>query len=345
MVRLKIGAVMASLVIGFVVVPGAFAQKVLEEVVARVGNDIVLKSEFEAERKNLRDELTQRGVPAAQLEQAFQEQQKDIMRNLIDTSLLMQQAKELGISAELEVVKQEERMRVEHNRTNPNAKDQINSIEDLEKAISQQMNLEDFKQRLKSRYLTNQVLNREVYSRVVVTTEELKNYYENHKKDFDRPAGVHVREISVNTQGLGPTEAQAQRKKIDDALEAIKKGSDFGEVAIKVSESDTAQSGGDLGFFEKDQLAKDFENAIAKLEKGQVTEVLKTNAGFMILKVDDRHPGGVLPFESAQNDVYNKLFEEKASPRVRDYLNKLRTEGFVELKEGYVDTGAVKTNQ
>jgi len=327
------------------VVPGAFAQKVLEEVVARVGNDIILKSEFEGERKTLRDELSQRGLQGAQLEQAFQEQQKDIMRNLIDASLLMQRAKELGISADLEVVKQEERMRVEHNRTNPAPKDQINSIEDLEKAISQQMNLEDFKQRLKSRYLTNQVLNREVYSRVVVTTEELKNYYEAHKKDFERPAGVHIREISVNTQGLGPTETQAQRKKIDDALEAIKKGADFGETAQKVSESDTAQSGGDLGFFEKDQLAKDFETAIEKLDKGQTTDVLKTNAGFMILKVDDRHPGGVLPFESAQNDVYNKLFEEKASPRVRDYLNKLRSDGFVELKEGYVDTGAVKTNQ
>jgi len=64
----------------------------------------------------------------------------------------------------------------------------------------------------------------------------------------------------------------------------------------------------------------------------------------MILKVDDRHAGGVLPFESAQNEVYNQLFQEKAMPKVRDYLNKLRTDGFVEIKEGYVDTGAVKAN-
>jgi parvulin-like peptidyl-prolyl isomerase len=345
MQRLKVGAVLASLVIGMGVVPGAMAQqKVLEEVVARVGNDIILKSEFEAERKGLRDELSQRGLQGAQLDQAFQQQEKDIMRNLIDTSLLTQQAKELGISADLEVVKQEERMRVEHNRTNPAPKDQINSIEDLEKAISQQMSLDDFKQRLKSRYLTNQVLNREVYSRVVITTEEVHNYYDGHQKDFDRPAGVHLREISVNTQGMNATETAAQRKKIDDALDAVRKGADFGETAQKFSESDNAQNGGDLGFFQKNDLAKDFEDAIAKLEKGQVSDVIKTNVGFMILKLDDRHPGGVLPFESAQNDVYNKLFEEKAAPKVREYLNKLRTDGFVEVKEGYTDTGAVKTN-
>lgn len=346
MVRLKVGAVLAALIIGIGVVPGAFAQqKVLDEIVARVGTDIILKSDYESERKNLRDELTQRGLQGTQLEQVFQDQAKDIMRNLIDNSLLMQEAKDLGISADLEVVKQEELMRQEHNRTNPGPKDQINSIEDLEKAISQQMNLDEFKQRLKSRYLSRQVLEREVYSRVVLTTEEVRNYYETHQKDFDRPAGIHLREITVNTpQGMSPTELQAQRKKIDDALAAIKKGDDFGQVAQKFSESDTAQSGGDLGFFPNGQLAKDFEDVVSKLQKGQVSDVIKTNAGFMIIKLDDRHPGGILPFESAQNDVYNKLFEEKATPKVREYLNKLREDGFVELKEGYVDTGAVKAN-
>src|SRR5215813_6688054 len=114
MVRLRFGVVVASLLTGMVIVPAALAQqKVLEEVIARVGNDIILKSEYEAERKNLRDDLTQRGLQGAQLEQVFQEQSKDILRNLIDNSLLVQQAKDMGISADLEVVKREEQMRQE----------------------------------------------------------------------------------------------------------------------------------------------------------------------------------------------------------------------------------------
>src|SRR5262249_55448693 len=152
------------------------------------------------------------------------------------------------------------------NRQNP--KVQLNSIDDLEKAISQQMNLDDFKQRIKTNYLRSQVLNREVYNRVVITTEELRKYYDDHKKDFDRPAGVHIREISVNIQGMTPAEVETQRKKIDAAQAAIKKGDDFAEVAQKYSESDTAASGGDLGFFENGQLAKDFEDVISKLDKG-----------------------------------------------------------------------------
>src|SRR5262249_12643975 len=217
-----------------------YSQKVLEEIIARVNADIILKSEYDTEQKNLREELAQ-NLQGPQLDQAIQQRSKDILRNLIDNSLLTQQAKEMGISADLEVVKQEERMRQEQNRQNP--KNPINSLEELEKAISQQMNLDHFKLRIKTQCLRNQVLGREVYNRVVVTTEDLRKYYEDHQKDFDRPAGVHIREISVNTQNMGQAEQATQRKKIEDALAAVKKGDDFGETAQKFSESDTAQSG------------------------------------------------------------------------------------------------------
>jgi len=146
----------------------------------------------------------------------------------------------------------------------------------------------------------------------------------------------------VNTEGMGPAEAAAQRKKIDDAVAAIKKGDDFGDVASKYSESDTAQSGGDLGFFEAGQLQKELEDVIAKLDKGQISDVIKTTFGFMVVKVEDKHTGGVLPFESAQNEVYGQMFNEKAVPKVREYLTKLRTDGFVWIKEGYADTGSGK---
>ncbi len=320
------------------------AQKILDEIIARVGNDIILKSEYESARKALRDDLSQQqGLQGAQLEQVFQQQSKDLLRNLIDDSLLVQQAKELGISGDLEVIKQEERMRQEHNRTNP--KEPINSIEELEKAISQQMSLDDFKIRIKTQYLRNQVLSREVYGRVIVTNEEMRTYYDEHKKDFDRPQGVHIREISVSTQGMAPDEAAAQRKKLEDAVGSIKKGSDFIEVAQKYSESETAQNGGDLGFFEKGQLSKDVEDVIGKLEKGGVSDIIKTSSGFMVLQLEDRHPGGILPFESAQNEISGSLFNQKALPKIREYLNKLRSEGFVWIKDGYTDSGAVTSSK
>ena len=340
-VRIKAG--LAAIIMSIVLAPAAFSQRVIDEIVARVGNDIILKSEFESEKKVVRDELAQQGLQGAQLEQAFQERSKHILRDLIDTSLLVQQAKEMGINADLEVIRSEERMRQEHNRTNP--KDLINTIEDLERAISQQMSLEDFKQRIRTQYMRSQVLNREVYGRVIITTEELRAYYESHKKDFDKPEGVHLREISVNTQNMKPEEEAVQRKKIEEALAALKKGDDLGEVAQKYSESDNAQAGGDLGFFEKGQLAADLEAVVNKLNKGQSSDIIKTNYGFMIINVQDKHPGGVMPFESLQTDVYNMMFNDRAVPKIREYLTRLRGTGFVDVREGYTDTGAPPKSQ
>src|SRR5438128_2732587 len=102
MVRFGTKAALAVM-LTFVLSDAAFAQRPLDEIVARVGNDIVLKSEFDKERTALRDSLTQQGLQGAQLEQAFQTRSKDILRDLIDTSLLVQQAKDMGISGDLEV--------------------------------------------------------------------------------------------------------------------------------------------------------------------------------------------------------------------------------------------------
>src|SRR5439155_24507676 len=114
MLRSKVGPMLAAIVLIVTTVSGGFAQKPLDEIIARVGNDIILKSEYDNQLKSLRDELTQRGMQGAQLEQAFKEQAKDVLRDLVDNSLLMQQAKEMGLSGDLEVIKQEERMRQEN---------------------------------------------------------------------------------------------------------------------------------------------------------------------------------------------------------------------------------------
>jgi peptidyl-prolyl cis-trans isomerase SurA len=311
----------------------AFAQKpvTLEEIVARVNADVILKSELVEAEKQRRAELSQQ-LQGAQLEQVMAQVSKDILRDLIDASLLTQQAKEMGLNADLEVVKNMEKLRQENN---------IPTLEDLEKAIVEQgMTVEAFKDRIRREYMSSQVLQQMVYPKIVVTNEEVRNYYDTHKQEFEKPAGYQIREILISTEGKLPGEVSELKTKADDALAAIKRGDDFGEVAQKYSDAPTAQDGGDLGFFEKGQLRKDWEDALAKTEKGQVTEILNMPYGFVILKLEDKHEGGVLPYEIAQTEVQNVIWQERVRPRIREFLTKLREDGFVEVKEGYVDTGA-----
>jgi peptidyl-prolyl cis-trans isomerase SurA len=315
--------------------------KTIDEIVAWVNGDIILKSDYETRKAQIRKELSEpaprgRGLQGAQLEQAFGEATKTLMRDLIDETLLLQQAKEMGLTADLEVVKTMEQLRQERK---------LASMEDLEKAIvAQGMQVDEFKQNIKTRYLTSQVLQREVYGRVVVTQDELKKYYEANTKNFDRPAGIRVREISVYTENRGPAEIESQKKKIEEALAAVKKGDNFAEVATKYSESQTAQEGGDLGFFVKGELAAPLEEAASKLARGQVTDVLTLNGAFMILKVEDKHEGGILPFELAQKEISDILFQQGVQPKIREFLTKMRSDGFIKVGEGYSDAGTPAKN-
>jgi peptidyl-prolyl cis-trans isomerase SurA len=316
----------------------ALAQtKNVEEIVAWVNNDIILKSEYETRKAQIREDLAQpaprgRGLQGAQLEQAFNDQSKKVLQSLIDETLLLQQAKDLGLTADIEIIKTMDRLRQERK---------LESIEELEKEIvSQGYSLDEFKQNIRVQYLSSQVMQREVYPRVIVTNDEVRKYYDAHVKDFDRPAGIRVREITVITENRGPEEAASQRKKAEEALAAVKKGDDFGDVAGKFSESQSAQEGGDLGFYVKGELDPVLEAVTDKLEKGQVSDIITVQGALMILKLDDKHTGGILPFELAQKEVFDVLWQQAVRPKMLEYLTKLRTDGFIKTAEGYVDTGA-----
>src|SRR3989441_634373 len=164
----------------------ALAQsKTVDEIIAWINSDIILKSDYELRKAAIRNDLAEapprgRGLQGAQLEQAFNDGQKILLRDLIDETLLLQQAKDMSLNADLELIKTKEQLRQERH---------LESMEELEKAIvAQGFTLDEFNQNIKPRYLTQQVLQREVYGRVVITTEEMKKYSDANLKIFDRPA-------------------------------------------------------------------------------------------------------------------------------------------------------------
>jgi parvulin-like peptidyl-prolyl isomerase len=324
----------AIIVLVFIIAasPAAAAQQVVDEIVARVNSDIILKSELTDAERTMRTQLAQ-DLQGQELERAVAENLKHLLRSLIDSTLLLQQAKAMGLNADLEVVKNMESLRQEYN---------FNSLEALEKAIVEQgMAIEEFKQNIRTRYLRDQVLQREVYPKIIVTQEEVRSYYDANTQSFDKPAGVQVREILISTEGKSPAETAELRMKAEDALAAVKRGDDFAEVAQKYSDAPSAARGGELGLFAKGELSAELETALAGLSRGQVSEILTMPYGFIILKVDDKHEGGILSFELARPEIENRLWSQRIDGKVREYLAKLRSDGFVQVNTGYVDTGAV----
>lgn len=311
------------------------AQQKIDQIAARVNAEIILKSEVDRELELRRNELAQQGVDAARMSQLLADEAKNVVRDLIDRSLLMQIAKEAGLNADLDVQKTMEELRVEKK---------FATMEDLEKAILKDYgDLDEFKNDIKTKYLTQQVIEHEVYSRIIVTNEEMRKYYDENTKDFDKPAGIRVAEVTVLIDRRLPDQVATQRKKIEEALAAVKKGDNFAEVAQKYSEVATAEKGGDVGFIAgdlKEQVNEEVVKVLQGLEKNQITDIVEFNDALMFFKVTDKHNGGILTFELAQNFIWSAIMSKVAPDKVREFLTRQRQEGFVDVKEGFQDAGA-----
>jgi peptidyl-prolyl cis-trans isomerase SurA len=309
--------------------------KLVEEIVARVNNDIITLTQLERSRQTLREEIKQDcpSCTAAQVEERYDQQSKDVLRDLIDQSLLVQKAKDDGIDVEADLVKALDRIRQQNN---------IPSMEAYQKAVeSSGINWEDYKDSIRSHLFTQQVIRREVGSQIIIDHEDVSKYYETHKKEYIRPEEVYLREIFVSTQGKSPAEIPALEKKADNLLKRVQNGESFSALAKAYSDGPTAKDGGVLGAYQKGQLSKQLEDAVFKLHRDQTTGVIRTAQGFEILQVVEHYDAGLQPLGKVEDDVMNDIYQERLKPALRNYLDQLRKESYVIVKPGYEDAAAV----
>jgi peptidyl-prolyl cis-trans isomerase SurA len=308
---------------------------VVEEIIARVNNDVITQSDYQHADMQLKEEISHdcQNCPADKLAAEYKDQQKDLLRGLIDQSLMVQRAKDMGLSVESDLIKRLDDVRKQNN---------LNSIEDLEKAVEGSgLPWEDYKTQIRNGMLTQEVIRREVGSHINIPTEEVKTYYGAHSQEFTRPEQVVLTEIFLSTEGKSPEEMESVQKKTEDLRNRVVKGDDFNEIAKRYSEGSTAKDGGDLGTFQRGQLSPQLEGVVFKMEKGQITDVIQTKTGFEVLKVENHYQAGLQPLEKVENEVMNRLYMEKMQPTLRTYLGELREESYVNVKPGYTDSAAV----
>ncbi len=306
-------------------------RQLVGRIIARVNGDVITNWQYEREQVKLRESLAER-LQGAELDAQYKAQSKNLLRDLIDQDLMVQKAKDEDINVETDIVK-----RLDDIRKNMHLETQA----DLQQAVEKQGQLwEDFEDSIRRSLLMRELIGRQVGSRLVISREEARKYYDAHRDDFNFPEGEELADILVATKGRTPGEAE---KRAEQALAEIKGGARWEVVVQKYSDDEqTAESGGDLGFFKKGTLAADLSGAIEKLEVGETTGIIKTQYGFMILKVLQRRKSGVASFEDVEQRVDETLYNQKMQPALRVYLTTLRRESFITLAPGFVDTGAVK---
>src|ERR1019366_2303371 len=238
------------------------ADTVVEEIIARVNNEIITRTEYVRSRDQLKQQL------------------------------LLQKGKDLGITGDTELIKKLDEMRKQMN---------LGSMEELEKAAEAQgASYEDFKQNLRNQIITQRVIGQEVGSKLAMNKDDVKKFYDQHRAEMEQPEEVRLAEIiiapktpakpAVGADGKPelPSEAEteaalaAAQAKAQDLLDQVHKGAKFADLAQKYSDGPSAKDGGDLGSpFKRGTLSKELEDKVFALKAGEVTDVVRTKQGFV----------------------------------------------------------------
>ncbi len=324
------------------------ADTVVEEIVARVNNEIVTRTEYIRSRDQLKQEIQQQDP--ANADRIFAEKQRDVLRDLIDQQLLLQKGKDLGITGDTELIKRLDEMRKQMN---------LETMEDLEKAAEAQgASYEDFKQTMRNQIITQRVIGQEVGSKLAMNKEDEKKFYEQHRAEMEHPEQVRLSEIliapktpakpaaSPGAKPEPPTEAEteaalaAAKAKAEDLLDQIHKGAKFEDLAKKYSDGPSAKDGGDLSYFKRGTMPKELDDKVFALKTGEVSDVIRTKQGYVILLAAEHQMAGIPTLKEVEPRIQDALYMEKLQPALRAYLTTLREQAYIDYKTGYVDTGA-----
>ncbi len=336
------------------------ADTVVEEIVCRVNNQIITRTEYVRSRDQLKQEVLQQDPTNA--DRAFADRQKDVLRDLIDQQLLLQKGKDLGITGDTELIKRLDEMRKQMN---------LETMEDLEKAAEAQgASYEDLKQNLRNQIITQRVISQEVGQHLALNKDDEKKFYELHRAELEQPEQVRLSEILIAPKGPAKASAgtatspgsakpdaakpdtpavseadsqaalEAAKAQAQDLLDQIHKGAKFEDLAKKYSDGPSAKDGGDLSLFKRGTLSKELEDKVFALKPGDVTEVIRTKQGYVILQVTEHQMAGIPTLKEVEPKIQDALYMQKLQPALRVYLTTLREQAYIDYKPGYIDTGA-----
>jgi parvulin-like peptidyl-prolyl isomerase len=314
--------------------------RVIEEIVAKVNGKIITRGELEKQRLRIQAEFEKQGLIGEPLQAAVNKMAADALRDQIDQLLLVAKANDLNISVDADVARKVAGIQRESGIADPD------KFHDWVREQTGE-SFEDLKDAFKNQLLTQRVIGEEVYRNVIIPQADQRKYYEEHKAEFVRKETVSVAEIQIVVADNKPATVAAAEKKARDLVDRLRKGEKFAELARQYSDNSlTAREDGFLGTFTRGELAKPMEDLVFAQTKGYISDPIRmgntaTSGGiFEIVKVEEKVNPGQATFDEAQNEINNRMSEPLVQPKLRAFLTTLRQDAFLQIKAGYLDSGA-----
>jgi len=296
---------------------------VVEEVVLKVNDAIVTKSEYEARLQRTVEGL-KREYKGPDLEERLKEVPQRLLEQMEEELLLVEKARQL-YQVDLIVDNQLDLFMKENH---------LATKADLAKELEQEgMTLEEFKKQILYIYVPEFMKSREIRSKIAVSGDEVKAFYEAHKAELAAKPSVHLQEILLPRERYDEAGARAERDRI---AAAVKGGQDFGALAETLSAAYSRSARGDAGWFSPGDLSADISSAVFSLKAGEVSQAVPTLAGWYVFRVAERREAHTPTLDEAREMVVEALKEQKFAEAYKAYIADLKAQSFVRINPRYV---------
>jgi peptidyl-prolyl cis-trans isomerase SurA len=292
--------------------------KVLDRVVAKVNSEIItlssVKERVELLKLKLRGDY--KGSEEEILDQA--------LNTIVDEKLQLQEGKKRGLQ-------------VDDSAVEAAIKDieKKNDLQEGQLAVmleSEGRTIESYKNHIRDQILLSKVVRFGMGSRVSISERKIAKYYHSNQKDFWEPGKSRVRHILILIEeGLSVDKKKEKYLLAKSILREVKGGRDFAAVAKVYSEDISASEGGDVGFVEKGKMVPEFESAVYRMKEGEISDIVETEYGYHIIKVDKVLAGRTLPLRDVKNKIQFILSSKKQKSAYDEWMNELKRTAFIEI--------------
>jgi peptidyl-prolyl cis-trans isomerase SurA len=299
---------------------------VVDRIIAVVNDEIITLYEFNAAfepyLKNIENTYkgNDKGAVIKQTRDAF-------FRRMIDNILIEQEAKKTGVSAS---VKDADVMAVLQDVIGR----QKISVQDFLKSLEKEgASIESVKKEIRSQIVRMRLLRREVKDKIIVSDDEIGEYYNKHRQEYEGKESVRMKQILLQ---LPPNADKTVTKKMkDEALRLrglIMSGESFDLLAAQYSQGPAAAQGGDIGFIERGTIIPEVEAVAFSLPVNQVSEVIESSIGFHIIKVVDKKGAGLKPIAMVREEIKAKIEDEKLDKKFDEWISSVRARSHIETR-------------
>ncbi|MBU0730996.1 MAG: SurA N-terminal domain-containing protein [Proteobacteria bacterium] len=300
--------------------------QVIDRVVAVVNDDVITLSDLDEEGGPTFKKI--RAItPPDKLVETLNEARKQILSLMIDKSLVAQRAEELHIGVSEEELENAHQGTLKANK--------ISEAELFDKLQSSGRSEKEYRESLRIQLLHNKLIRTQISSKIVITDENIEEYYNNNYKDKPVPEGYHVLQIGFILENnvkdpMLRAELEGLAHKVRDmAVE----GRNFKTLARTFSRMPSAADGGDLGVFQKDEMAGPMREAIFSIGPGGISPIIETASGFQffkLLSIKDGTQIKQVPLDSIRGEIEEILIQEETETKYKDWLKEIRQTAYIQ---------------